>query len=126
MGVHILHDQRADQAALFCSTSDWAFGPVFCAQGGKDAYERAQAFLRWLDANPPAPPVGRLLGSRFDVRVMTDKELERAYVQWLGQEKAQYAAEEAFEEAERMAYADEARAEQREYDEARLHPERFV
>ena len=28
MGVRILHDTQADSAVMYCSTTDWAFGPV--------------------------------------------------------------------------------------------------
>lgn len=46
MGVRILTDRQSDypQAVLYCSTSDWAFGPVFNGNGEHDADERAEAF----------------------------------------------------------------------------------
>ena len=53
MGVRILESTEGE-AVLYCSTSDWAFGPVF-----PDA-EQAEAFLEFIDKDP---------------RSMTDKEL---------------------------------------------------
>ena len=53
MGVRILHDKTHDKAALFCSTSDWAFGPVFYPnENGIDALGMAQAFIEWLRVDP--------------------------------------------------------------------------
>jgi len=45
MGVRII-DGGADGAAFYCSTSGFAFGPVF-----EDAYE-AEEFLQWLPEDP--------------------------------------------------------------------------
>ena len=42
------HDRQHNVAILYCSTSDWAFGPVFSDQDDHDANARAEAFLRWL------------------------------------------------------------------------------
>ena len=78
MGVRILHDERAEIAALFCSTSDWAFGPVFYNKGDKDAYERVQAFLDWLKVDP---------------REVREAILQGRYSEWLAQEDEQYARE---------------------------------
>lgn len=80
MGVRILHDTRSDEACLYCSTSDWAFGPVFQAEGHRSAEERAEAFLRWL---------------RIDPREITDQAaLERKYAEWRAQEAQQFKSEE--------------------------------
>jgi len=52
MGVRIFvgHEEGTDrgreQAILFCSTTDWAFGPLF------DDAEEAQWFLEWLGTDP--------------------------------------------------------------------------
>lgn len=46
MGIEILEDRRDGRAVLYCSNTDWAFGPVF--QSG----EEAQAFLDWEDEDP--------------------------------------------------------------------------
>ena len=81
MGVRILSDRDSDQAALFCSTTEWAFGPIFHDDGDHDADERAEAFCRWLGAREP--------------RRMTDAELRAAYQEWRSQEAAQWTEEEA-------------------------------
>ena len=52
MSVRILHDSDQDVAVLFCSTTDWAFGPVITDGDDHDAVERAEAFLRWLVIDP--------------------------------------------------------------------------
>lgn len=79
MGVRILHDPRADEAALYCSTSCWAFGPVFSAKAHRSAEERAEAFLRWLVVDP---------------RSIADQNvLERKYSEWLVQEESQFLTE---------------------------------
>ena len=96
MGVRILYDDgrrrnySGSQAALYCSTSDVAFGPVFTEGYDRDADERAEAFLRWLQTDP---------------RRLTDSELQTKYSEWLVQETAQYAAE-AQAEADKDAELD--------------------
>lgn len=85
MSVRILHDERQEQAALYCSTSDFAFGPVFYnGSDGKDASERAEAFLRCLPE----------FGHGSDPRGLTPHALEGVYVRWLAQEADQYRREE--------------------------------
>lgn len=64
MSVCILWDDSADKAALYCTTTDWAFGPVF---QGPEAQEQAQAFLDWLNVDP---------------RQLEDSVLERLYNNW--------------------------------------------
>jgi hypothetical protein len=78
MSVRILHDEADEQAVLYCSTTGWAFGPVFGASDDKDARERAEAFLRWLVV---------------DARDPSEKELERRYSDWQAQEATQEARE---------------------------------
>ena len=100
MGCRIMYDREQSQAAFYCSTTDWAFGPVFNDGDRRlqyrDAEERAQAFLRWLDTYlPPAKDVHRALGWRHDPRELTDSGLEAAHGLWLAQEVEQYAREEA-------------------------------
>lgn len=77
MGVRILRDKT--EAAMYCSTSGWAFGPVFDDRGLHDADERIEAFLRWLKVDPRTFAI--------------DSELEGKYLAWLAQEDAQWAAE---------------------------------
>ena len=98
MGIRILHD--GDTAAMYCSTSDWAFGPVFSGEGEHEATERADAFLRWIDLTPTWSSyekhqsiAGR--GTYRDVRQLTDAGLEHAYKDWRAQEAAQWAREQA-------------------------------
>lgn len=121
MGVRILHDEKNAMAALFCSTSDFAFGPVFHESEGRPAYERAEAFIKYVNAYPENNPTSGLFG-KFDIRHLSDEQLERKYSEWLAQENQQFAAED-------QAAMDELRyeqlAEEREYQEARQHPERF-
>ncbi len=78
MGVHILSDASSDQATLFCSTTDWAFGPVVSDSDDHDAVERLEAFLRWL---------------RVDARSMDEIELRTNFSAWLAQEAAQWQRE---------------------------------
>jgi hypothetical protein len=81
MGVRILTDGK--QAALYCSTTDWAFGPVFYDSDDHDAFERAAAFCDWLRKSTGKDP-----------REFQDTHLEQKYSEWLKQEKAQWEAEE--------------------------------
>lgn len=84
MGVSILANARADQAVLYCSTSDWAFGPVFNATDDRDAEEQAEAFLTWLDQDAPYWTYDRdQVGQRRDVRCLTESGLQTAYSDWL-------------------------------------------
>ncbi len=61
MSVQILHDPELEQAAMYCNTTDFAFGPTFDSGDcwadwpeewqQKDAAEIARAFLRWHDGD---------------------------------------------------------------------------
>ena len=77
MGVRIL--SHYDTAVMYCSTSDWAFGPVFYSNDEHDAEERVESFIRWL---------------KHDPREYDDHNLERKYAEWRTQEDAQWKAEE--------------------------------
>lgn len=83
MGVRILGDYK--RAVMYCSTTDWAFGPVFSDDDEHDADERIHAFLRWLKVDP---------------RTFEDAELESKYCEWRSQEKAQWKAEKLQQELE--------------------------
>ena len=72
MGVKILYDGDNEHAALYCSTSEVAFGPIFHDDHGHDARDRAELFLKWL-------------GPR-DARQFTDRALLDLYGQWAVQE----------------------------------------
>lgn len=64
MGVRIIQGEDPwDGAVLYCSTSMWAFGPVF---ENKDA---AMLFLDWLGL--------------VDPRTLSDNELELKHIEWL-------------------------------------------
>lgn len=82
MSVQILHDTRTDAAALFCNTTDWAFGPVFTTP------DQAESFLIWLDAGAAArlsvPPIMGTANGR-DPRQFSDNDLERLYHAWVGE-----------------------------------------
>jgi hypothetical protein len=79
MGVRVLYD--GEIGAMYCSTSDWAFGPVFSEENGHDAQERIECFLRWL-------------GKANDPRSLTDHQLSRKYSEWRAQEEEQWKEEE--------------------------------
>jgi len=49
MSVEIIHDVRRSTAALYCNTTDWAFGPVFTGPG---CDQDAQDFLAWIARSP--------------------------------------------------------------------------
>ena len=55
MGVRILSGEY--HSCLYCSTTDWAFGPLF------DDDAEAEDFIEWL--------------GNVDPRLLTDKELEQ-------------------------------------------------
>ncbi len=99
MGVRIVHDRDQGLAALFCSTSDFAFGPVFSRTREHDADERAEAFLQWLDGPADWPKYERLStlfdGYRRDARMLSESGIQSAHADWLKQEAAQWANEEA-------------------------------
>lgn len=78
MAVEIVEDVRRGRAVLTCTTSDWAFGPVF------DSREDAEGFLNYL-AGPyrkvPKPP-GALIAfyvDGTDPREYSDAGLATAY-----------------------------------------------
>ncbi len=47
MAVHILEDRETGMQCLYCTTTDWAFGPVF--NEGEDV----EACLEWLKPTDP-------------------------------------------------------------------------
>lgn len=74
MSVSVLADPVDDRAALYCTTSGIAFGPVF---DGPDAGGRAEAFLAWLREEHPGQR-----GSRGDARYYTAAELRGLVLDW--------------------------------------------
>jgi hypothetical protein len=97
MGVRVLYDSDQNIAALYCSTTDVAFGPLFQDDGQHDGDERAESFLRWL---PTAPRWIRYektadFGRDHDPRQLSDNGLQQAWSDWLVQETAQWTREDA-------------------------------
>jgi len=87
MGVHILYDPSEGAAVLWCSTTDWAFGPVIRDNefgDGVSAVELAEEFLAWLGEQPRPDqeyiPIGVLWHG--DPRDLTDRGLEKMYTDW--------------------------------------------
>lgn len=66
MSVQILGNH--EEACMFCTTSMWAFGPVF---SGTYADERARWFLRWYQE------------THEDPRRAADSLMESRYADWL-------------------------------------------
>ena len=94
MSVRILYDAAEESAVLYCSTSMWAFGPLFTQDDDHEAVERAEAFLKWLDeAAPYASYEKTQIGSRRDARLLTDAGMQAAYSDWLAAEAAWFRAE---------------------------------
>lgn len=95
MGCHIAHDRQNNVAILYCSTTDWAFGPVFLDHAEHDADERAEAFLRWLADTETWPAYEKepIQTGRRDPRQLTEAGLMAAYQAWAAQEADQWARE---------------------------------
>ena len=96
MSIRILRNAEDTRAALYCSTTDWAFGPVFGEYhedwpGGErlDASEVALEFIGWL---------------LLDAREYKDANLEAKYHEFMaalpGLLRAEWEAEEAEAEEE--------------------------
>jgi len=74
MGVRVLYADGA--AALYCSVTEIAFGPLFLDDKGHDGIERAEAFLGWLGAR--------------DARLFSEPQLIDLVQQWRAQEDEQW------------------------------------
>lgn len=61
MGVHILENSEDSYKCMYCSTSMWAFGPIFYED------EDIEEFLKWLVIDP---------------RTLSDNELESKVSEW--------------------------------------------
>lgn len=91
MSVRVLYDDAEDSAVLYCSTSMWAFGPLFTGEDDRDGQTRAEAFLEWLQADAPYWTYDRTqIGERRDARLLTDAGMQRAYADWMAQEAEQF------------------------------------
>lgn len=102
MGCHILADQFRNHAVFYCSTSDWAFGPVFTDHDGHDAEERAEAFLRWLRETDQWAHFEKeaIQSGRRDPRELTERGLQLAFQNWSTQEHDQWKREDEAEFAD--------------------------
>jgi len=69
MGVRVLYDRNDRMAALYCSTTGKAFGPIFHDRDITDAIELAENFLQWLEK---------------DARKYSDSELMDEYNRFMG------------------------------------------
>ena len=65
MGVHVLYDEKNHQACMYCSTSEWAFGPVVYSENGR---ERMHQFLEYIKEKRGQDP-----------REMQETQLEALY-----------------------------------------------
>lgn len=80
MAVSIIWDEGDQIAALYCTTSDTAFGPIFTGPTGD---VDAEQFLEWLRENPPHWAVGvPIVGDGCDARDYPADELERIVNHW--------------------------------------------
>jgi hypothetical protein len=79
-----------NESVMYCTNSNWAFGPVIMGDGEHHADERMEMFVKYLAMDP---------------RGLPPRVLERMHTEWLAQEKAQWEAE---EEAQwKVAHAEE-------------------
>jgi hypothetical protein len=92
VSVRVLYDDSEDSAVLYCSTSGWAFGPLFTGNDEHNGQERADAFLDWLqsDAAPYWTYERTQIGDRRDARLLTDDGMQRAFADWMRQEDEQF------------------------------------
>jgi len=95
MGCRILHDRDSNSAVLYCSTTEWAFGPLFNDDGDHDAGERAEAFLRWLRETDQwfAFEKEPIQTGHRDPRELTERGLQLAFQNWSTQEHDQWRRE---------------------------------
>lgn len=66
MSVRVLYDSERREAVLICTTSDTAFGPIFCEDPKSEwtAAETAEFFLRWLPFDAREFPPDKLEDAR--------------------------------------------------------------
>jgi hypothetical protein len=87
MGVRILYDRKQDLACLYCSTSDWAFGPVVSSYDLEEheisPVKRLEQFVRWLREDYVPRREDVILGWSGDPRELTPAGLERAWGEFL-------------------------------------------
>ena len=79
MGCRIL-EGREGRAVLYCSTTDWAFGPVF------ESVPAAESFLTWLKL--AVHNERTIFGLPYDdPRSYKEESLTKLYAQWLGERR---------------------------------------
>lgn len=71
MSVRILVNRDDDQAALYCSTTEWAFGPLFGSE------QEAEAFLGWAHEECPGAGLRNLEPSNLETFVSQFRGLYR-------------------------------------------------
>ena len=85
MGVRVISSHMGSVAVMYCSTTDWAFGPVFGDTDTHSADERIEMFLKWLMVDPRSLPDNLLEQKYSEWRVLeeslwkTQEEDERKY-----------------------------------------------
>jgi hypothetical protein len=84
VAVEVLHDRERGNSVMVCTTTDWAFGPVFRA--GEDAED----FLVWVREHGPETAIALGLQTHklggfggVDPRDYPDRDLEALYQAWL-------------------------------------------
>ena len=83
MGVRVISAHMGAVAVMYCSTTEWAFGPVFGDTDEHSAEERIEMFLEWLAVDPRALP---------------ESVLERKYSEWREVEAVLWARKEVEED----------------------------
>lgn len=81
MGCRIIEgtkDGRNSCAVFYCSTTEWAFGPVM------EDHEEAMAFTEYLKGHPST---NGLLSGDCDPRAYSDRELESLFAKFRQQRK---------------------------------------
>lgn len=71
MGVRVMFDDTENYAIIYCSTTMWAFGPIFYEDEHNDADEIAEEFLEYAHTK----------GIR--VRTLCDNELSNLHAEFL-------------------------------------------
>ena len=94
MGVRALEEYDGGRVVLYCSTTDWAFGPVF------ESKAHAQSLLTWLRECPQPHTFHLGWNSGADPRNFLSCELEKAYSIWLSVTKPCTHCEVPFQPAE--------------------------
>ena len=87
MGVRIIADEYDKLAVLYCSTSDWAFGPVFYADGLIYASDLAERFIQWLGRDSREYNDEELREKYHEFRLLNWKQCPECYLTLIGGEE---------------------------------------